>query len=113
MNTADRPIQVGSHYHFVECNPYLEFDRGIAYGRRLNIMAGTSVRFEPGEKKTVSLVEISGRKIVKGGNGLVDGVVEKIGSPPAGFIEKIVGMGFRHVEEEVRFAEPSFMEGSR
>ncbi|GMH52425.1 hypothetical protein TrRE_jg5593 [Triparma retinervis] len=113
MNTADRPIQVGSHYHFVECNPYLEFSRRIAYGRRLNIMAGTSVRFEPGEKKTVSLVEISGRRVVKGGNGLVDGEVEEVGNPPEEFIVRVVDMGFKHVEEEVKVAERSFMEGSR
>ena len=70
-NTGDRPIQVGSHYHFVETNPYLKFDRKAAYGRRLNICSGTAVRFEPSESKTVSLVGIGGKKIISGGNNLV------------------------------------------
>ena len=114
MNTTDRPIQVGSHYHFVESNAYLAFDRRIAYGRRLNIMAGTAVRFEPGEKKTVSLVEISGSKTVKGGNGLVDGPVKEVGNPDDSFMQKVFEMGFKHVEEPggVRIAEPSFVESS-
>ena len=67
-NRGDRPIQVGSHYHFTETNRALEFDRAAARGRRLDIPAGTAVRFEPGETKTVSLVEIAGRRIVRGGN---------------------------------------------
>lgn len=73
MNTADRPIQVGSHYHFIETNRYLRFDRELSYGKRLNIAAGTSVRFEPGETKIVSLVQIAGNRIIRGGNGLCDG----------------------------------------
>src|SRR5947207_3176552 len=67
-NRGDRPIQVGSHYHFAETNRALEFDRAAAQGRRLDIPAGTAVRFEPGETRTVSLVEIAGRRIVRGGN---------------------------------------------
>src|SRR5215468_10935077 len=67
-NTGDRPIQVGSHYHFVETNRALAFDRKTAYGMRLDIPAGTAVRFEPGETRTVSLVAIAGVKAVKGGN---------------------------------------------
>jgi len=67
-NTGDRPIQVGSHYHFVETNRALAFDRKAAYGMRLDIPAGTAVRFEPGETKTVSLVAIAGNKQIKGGN---------------------------------------------
>jgi len=67
-NTGDRPIQVGSHYHFVETNRALTFDRKAAYGMRLDIPAGTAVRFEPGETKTVSLVAIAGNKQIKGGN---------------------------------------------
>jgi urease subunit gamma/beta len=67
-NTGDRPIQVGSHYHFVETNRALTFDRQAAYGMRLDIPAGTAVRFEPGETKTVSLVAIAGAKAIKGGN---------------------------------------------
>ena len=72
-NTGDRPIQVGSHYHFYETNAGLSFDRQAARGFRLNIPAGTAVRFEPGEKKTVKLVELGGARITRGGNGLVDG----------------------------------------
>jgi urease subunit gamma/beta len=66
-NRGDRPIQVGSHYHFAQTNRALEFDRSIATGRRLDIPAGTAVRFEPGETKTVALVEIAGNRIVRGG----------------------------------------------
>lgn len=69
-NTGDRPIQVGSHYHFSETNPYLCFDRFLAYGKRLNIISGTSVRFEPGESKVVSLVGLGGKKNIVGGNNL-------------------------------------------
>lgn len=70
-NTGDRPIQVGSHYHFVETNPFLKFDRKVAFGRRLDICSGTAVRFEPSETKTVKLVSIGGKKIICGGNNLV------------------------------------------
>ena len=66
-NRGDRPIQVGSHYHFAQTNRALEFDRTLADGRRLDIPAGTAVRFEPGESRTVSLVEIAGNRIVRGG----------------------------------------------
>jgi len=65
-NTGDRPIQVGSHYHFFETNPALEFDRAAAYGYRLNIAAGTAVRFEPGQGRTVELVALAGRRRVYG-----------------------------------------------
>ncbi len=68
-NTGDRPVQVGSHYHFYEVNPALEFDRAAAKGLRLNIPAGTSVRFEPGDEKEVPLVEYSGEKVVLGHRG--------------------------------------------
>jgi len=74
-NKGDRPIQVGSHYHFVETNRALFFDRAAAFGRRLDIPAGTAVRFEPGETKTVSLVSIAGAKVIRGGNALADGSV--------------------------------------
>ncbi|CAG2224743.1 URE [Mytilus edulis] len=73
---CDRPIQVGSHYHFIETNKYLQFDRKASYGMRLNIPAGTAIRFEPGETKTVDLVAISGNKIIRGGNFLCDGPVD-------------------------------------
>jgi urease subunit gamma/beta len=66
-NRGDRPIQVGSHYHFAQTNRALDFDRSVAAGRRLDIPAGTAVRFEPGETKTVALVEIAGNRVVRGG----------------------------------------------
>ena len=62
INEGDRPIQVGSHYHFAEVNSYLKFNRKISYGKRLNIPSGTSIRFEPGQKKKVELVDILGKK---------------------------------------------------
>jgi urease subunit gamma/beta len=82
-NLGDRPIQVGSHYHFVETNAALKFDRGAAYGKRLDIPAGTAVRFEPGETKTVKLVEIAGKKIIRGGNNLAGGKVSAAGRKAA------------------------------
>jgi urease subunit gamma/beta len=78
-NRGDRPIQVGSHYHFIETNRALEFDRGAAYGMRLDIPAGTAVRFEPGETKTVDLVAIAGARVIHGGNALADGPVSEDG----------------------------------
>jgi urease beta subunit/urease gamma subunit len=74
-NTDERPIQVGSHFHFVEANPRLKFNRDAAYGKRLDIPAGTAIRFEPGETKDVTLVEIAGNKVIRGGNNLADGQV--------------------------------------
>jgi urease subunit gamma/beta len=74
-NRGDRPIQVGSHYHFSETNRALMFDRRKAYGMRLDIPAGTAVRFEPGETRTVALVPIAGARIVRGGNGWASGPV--------------------------------------
>ncbi|KAI9390410.1 hypothetical protein POPTR_008G177900v4 [Populus trichocarpa] len=76
INTGDRPIQVGSHYHFIETNRSLLFDRRKAHGMRLNIPAGTAIRFEPGESKSVVLVSIGGKQVIKGGNGIVDGPVD-------------------------------------
>jgi urease subunit beta len=75
-NTGDRPIQVGSHYHFFEVNRALVFDRVVAYGFRLNVAAGTAVRFEPGEEKAVVLVELAGARIVHGHRGLVNGALD-------------------------------------
>ena len=72
-HTGDRPVQVGSHYHFFEVNSALQFDRQAAYGMRLNIAAGTAVRFEPGEEKEISLVALGGTRIVYGHNGRVNG----------------------------------------
>lgn len=71
-NTGDRPIQVGSHYHFFETNRALAFDRAAAYGQRLNIPAGTAVRFEPGEEKEVELTEYAGKKSIHGFNNLLN-----------------------------------------
>ncbi|TXH91353.1 MAG: urease subunit beta [Rhodoferax sp.] len=72
-NTSDRPIQVGSHYHFAETNGALGFDRTLAQGMRLNIPSGAAVRFEPGQQRTVELVDIGGDRIVYGFRGLVQG----------------------------------------
>jgi urease subunit gamma/beta len=91
-NLGDRPIQVGSHYHFVETNPQLQFDRSAAYGRRLDIPAGTAVRFEPGDTKTVTLVEIAGNKVIRGGNNLADGPVSAAGQQATD--EKVNSEGF-------------------
>ncbi len=76
-HTGDRPVQVGSHYHFFEVNKALDFDREAAYGMRLNIAAGTSVRFEPGDEKEVGLVDFAGARIIYGHNGLVNGELDK------------------------------------
>ena len=68
INKGDRPIQVGSHYHFAEVNSFLNFNREIAKGKRLNIPSGTSIRFEPGQKKKISLVDYKGKKVILGFN---------------------------------------------
>src|ERR1700677_2251523 len=72
-NTGDRPIQVGSHYHFAETNPALSFDRAVARGQRLDIAAGTAVRFEPGQTREVTLVPYRGRRVVQGFRGAIMG----------------------------------------
>ena len=72
-NSGDRPVQVGSHYHFAETNAALRFDRAAAHGMRLNIASGTAVRFEPGQQRTVELVDLAGDRIVHGFRGLVGG----------------------------------------
>ena len=76
-NTGDRPVQVGSHYHFFETNDALSFERKKAYGMRLNIAAGTAVRFEPGQARTVELVEVSGARTIYGFAGRVMGRLKK------------------------------------
>jgi len=81
-NSGDRPIQIGSHFHFFETNPALKFDRQTAYGMRLNIAAGTAVRFEPGQERTVELVALAGERKVYGFNGKVMGALDKKGSKP-------------------------------
>ncbi len=75
-NTGDRPVQIGSHYHFFEVNRALVFDRAAAYGMRLDLPAGTAVRFEPGEIKSVRLVAMAGSREVYGGSGLVMGKLD-------------------------------------
>jgi urease subunit gamma/beta len=96
-NLADRPVQVGSHYHFIETNPYLRFDRAKAYGRRLDIPAGTAVRFEPGETRSVELVEIAGARVVRGGNALCDGAISAAGLATA--MGRVRARGFAHQEQ--------------
>ncbi|KIM39379.1 hypothetical protein M413DRAFT_447306 [Hebeloma cylindrosporum] len=106
-NNGDRPVQIGSHYHFIETNPHLSFDRGKAYGKRLDIAAGTAVRFEPGDVKTVHLVSIAGARIISGGNNLATGVVDvrRTDEIVAGLVQK----GFAHVPEPgaLEVAEPA------
>jgi urease subunit gamma/beta len=92
-NMGDRPIQVGSHYHFIEVNASLKFDRAKAYGMRLDIPAGTAVRFEPGEVKTVRLVDISGNRVIRGGNNLADGPVSEAGLAVA--MRRVTKRGFQ------------------
>ena len=75
QNTANRPVQVGSHYHFAETNAALSFDRAAAKGKRLNIASGTAVRFEPGQQRTVELVDFAGDRIVYGLRGLTQGAL--------------------------------------
>ncbi len=90
-NTGDRPVQVGSHFHFFEANAALAFDRAAAYGKRLNIPAGTAVRFEPGDRQTVELVAIGGKRVARGMNGLVDGSVD---GDPGEALERLRAAGF-------------------
>lgn len=94
-NMGDRPIQVGSHYHFIETNAALQFDRMQAYGKRLGVAAGTSVRFEPGEIRTVTLVAIAGNAIVHSGNGITGGAVADSGRAEA--LARVEAGGFGNV----------------
>ncbi|KIM98061.1 hypothetical protein OIDMADRAFT_105497 [Oidiodendron maius Zn] len=96
---GDRPIQIGSHYHFIETNPQLDFDRIKAYGYRLDIPAGTSVRFEPGDTKTVTLVEISGKRVIQGGNNIATGVVD-FGRTDE-ILARLLQCGFAHTPSPV------------
>ena len=75
VNTGDRPVQVGSHFHFAEANAALQFDREAAYGRRLDIPAGTAARFEPGDSRTVRLIELAGSREVYGLSNAVNGAL--------------------------------------
>jgi urease subunit gamma/beta len=97
-NMGDRPVQVGSHYPFFETNPKLSFNRSQAYGCRLDIPSGAAVRFEPGESKTVKLVEIAGERSVYGGHGLISGQLSE--SNRAAALAKAGEKGFLGVEDE-------------
>jgi urease beta subunit len=92
-NTGDRPIQVGSHYHFFEANKALSFDRAAAWGMRLNIPAGTAVRFEPGDEKIVELVALAGAREVHGLNALADGPTDEASRAAA--LERAAREGYR------------------
>jgi urease subunit gamma/beta len=94
VNTADRPIQVGSHFHFFEVNKALDFDRAAAFGMRLDIPSGTAVRFEPGESKAIALVAIGGARHGYGLNGLTNGCMDD-GDVKAAAIEKARYLGFK------------------
>ena len=98
-NTADRPIQIGSHFHFFEVNKALEFNRNLAYGMRLDIPAGTAVRFEPGESKRVELVEIGGTREGYGLNGLVEGSMDEEEIKEKA-LKKAAELGFKGVEAD-------------
>lgn len=91
-NSGDRPIQVGSHFHFFEVNRALKFDRAAAFSMRLNIPAGTAVRFEPGDTKRVKLVEIGGSKHVYGLNNLTNGLADESTKP--GALKRAADQGF-------------------
>lgn len=93
-NTSERPIQVGSHFHFIETNRPLRFDRAAAYGKRLDIAAGTAIRFEPGETKEVRLVDIDGSRVIRGGNRLASGQVSEQGKKMA--MEKVIAGNYLH-----------------
>lgn len=88
---------MGSHYHFIETNPQLEFDRARSHGFRLDVPAGTSVRFEPGDTKTVTLVQIGGNQVIRGGNGLASGHISDFSSED--IVKRIQEAGFSHVPE--------------
>ena len=95
-NMGDRPIQVGSHYHFFEANKFLDFDRKKAFGIRLDIPSGTAVRFEPGEQKLVQLTEYAGNRVMYGFNGLTMGAADDIKVKDAAF-KKAKAMDFRGI----------------
>src|SRR6266513_337299 len=87
VNSGDRPVQIGSHFHFFEVNKQMEFDRKKAFGRRLNIAAGTAVRFEPGEENEVELVAFGGNKKISGFNNLTNGKIASVRSKSKAFIK--------------------------
>ena len=93
-NTGDRPIQVGSHFHFFEVNKALDFNRRKSFGMRLNIPSGTSIRFEPGDEKTIKLVQLGGKRVVMGLNGLVNGSTSAKGALETA-LKKARELGFK------------------
>ena len=93
-NTGDRPIQVGSHFHFFEANKALDFNRRKSFGMRLNIPSGTSIRFEPGDEKMIKLVQLGGKRVVMGLNGLVNGSTSEKGALEAA-LKKAKELGFK------------------
>ncbi len=93
-NTGDRPIQVGSHFHFFETNKALDFDRKKSFGMRLNVPSGTSIRFEPGDEKMVELVQLGGKGVVMGLNGLVNGSTSAKGALEVA-LKKAKELGFK------------------
>lgn len=109
-NTGDRPIQVGSHFHFFEVNRYLEFDRAKAFGCHLNIPATTAIRFEPGDEKEVEVVAYSGKQYVMGFNGLVQGYAGDEDAPtyfPQRIlaVERAKNLGYKMTDEKSAEAE--------
>lgn len=109
-NTGDRPIQVGSHFHFFEVNRYMEFDRGMAYGYHLNIPATTAIRFEPGEEKEVELVEFGGKRRIIGFNDLTMGYTGEENTPvytPSRIqaIRRVKEYGYKTISESDAEAE--------
>lgn len=93
-NTGDRPIQVGSHFHFFETNKALDFDRKKSFGMRLNVPSGTSIRFEPGDEKMVELIQLGGKGVVMGLNGLVNGSTSAKGALEVA-LKKAKELGFK------------------
>jgi urease beta subunit len=96
-NDSDYPVHLTAHFHVFEANPLLRFDRKRAFGRRPDVPAGGAVRFEPGETKTIRLVPIGGRRIVRGFAGLVDGPLD--GVDVDALVERAVALGYRHEAE--------------
>jgi urease subunit beta len=107
-NTGDRPVQVGSHFHFFEVNRALDFDREQAFGHRLDIAAGTAVRFEPGDEKEVTLVPFGGKRRIHGFNNLVDGW-----APIDGGYRPQASRAIRRAEEYGFKSEPAMERGSK
>ena len=96
VNTGDRPVQVGSHFHFFEVNRQMEFDRSKAFGMRLNIAAGTATRFEPGEEKKVELVQFGGNRVLVGFNSLANGDTTSASSQTSA-LDKALSLHFKNV----------------